>query len=88
MSKYKDIEGAVNVNGDITPVSRQPVNQITGGEWEDMSLSLLHEQRNMLYTRLSTAASICPQAMPTIRQGIAQIDAIIENKSVTRDTLI
>ena len=88
MSKYKDIEGAVPVDGDVTPISRQPINQIHGTEWHDMSMSQLHEQRGMLMTRMSVAANVCPSALPALRQGVAQIDAIINSKVTNTDTLI
>ena len=88
MSKYKDIEGAVSVNGDLTPISREPINKIEGTEWQDMSLSQLHEQRGMLMTRMSVAANVCPSALPALRQGVAQIEAIINSKVTTTDTLI
>ena len=88
MSKYKDIEGAVSVNGDMTPISREPINKIEGTEWQDMSLSQLHEQRGMLMTRMGVAASVCPSALPALRQGVAQIEAIINSKVTNTDILI
>ena len=88
MSKYKDIEGAVPVDGNMTPISRKPVDQISGTEWQDMSLSSLLEQKGMLLSRMNVASSVCPQAIPALRRGISELDQIIANKSKNNESLI
>jgi hypothetical protein len=80
MGKYSQIEGARDVNGDVTPTTLKPIDKVEGNKWSEMSIGELLEQRSALYGRAEKAASYCPQALPAIRQGIAQLDAIISSK--------
>ena len=53
--KIAALEGAVNVNGDTTPISRQPIQRIDSTEWGTMGRTKLFNQREALDTRLSFA---------------------------------
>ncbi len=56
--KYKHLEGSVPVNGDLTPITRQPIDQINAREWEDMSFEALEQQYTMLAKRINLAKSM------------------------------
>jgi len=84
--KYKDLEGAVDVNGDITPTTRQKIGTVTGDEWSEMSVSELYNQRSVLIERLNYASSIAPTMVPVLQQGIARLDAHIRSKTNDNDT--
>ena len=81
MGKYDNIEGSRDVNGAVTPTTLQPIDQVTAEKWHEMSAGELLEQRGMLYARSNLAAQYCPQAIPSIRQGIAQLNALIGSKT-------
>ena len=66
MGKYDQIEGSRDVNGDTTPTTLKPIDQVTAREWSDMSVGELLEQRAMLYSRANLASQYCPTAVPTI----------------------
>lgn len=80
MGKYDRIEGSRDVNGDVTPTTLKPIDKVDGQKWSEMSIGELLEQRTALYSRVELAAGYCPQAIPAIRQGIAQLDALISSK--------
>lgn len=79
----KDFEGAVPVNGDITPITRQPIPQITPDRWPQMSASELHSQREILCNRYYAAiqAGLLDGAK-MIQAGIMTIDARLEDIGV------
>ena len=78
ISKYT---GAVNVNGDITPVTRVKIETVSPEKWMDMGVGDLLDQRIILAERMIKAhqaghAEIGRQ----ILGGISQIDAILHHK--------
>jgi hypothetical protein len=76
-----EIEGAISVQGDITPISRQPVENITADKWADMSVLQLSQQRHVLSQRLYFAQrNGLYEGAKTIQMGIAYIDALMEDK--------
>ncbi len=77
MGKYDAWEGAVDVNGDKTPITRKPIELVSADEWATMSLGELQQQKGILQARMNIAASHSPQLLPAMRKGIAQLDAII-----------
>lgn len=73
--------GAVNVNGDVTPVTRVKVETVSPEKWMDMGIGELFDQRVILADRMIKAhqaghAEIGRQ----ILGGISQIDAILRHK--------
>lgn len=78
--KLKPGEGAVNVSGDVTPITRKPVTHINTNDWGEISQRELLDQRDVLNQRLLFALQQRNQPMITaIRNGIAQIDAIVND---------
>lgn len=74
-----DFTGSVSVQGDITPITRQPVDKVDAGNWSKMSISELHRQREILLSRYYKAmgAGLVGGA-GTIESGIRTIDALLE----------
>lgn len=73
--------GSVPVNGDITPVTRQPIDKVNAENWGNMTVSELHSQREILQRRYWQACSAgLLGGASTIDQGIKMIDAILESK--------
>lgn len=78
MSKYKNIEGAVPVDGDITPITRRKIDQIDASKWPEMSIFELTEQRTMLQNRIYAASSGGNQSIISqLYAGLNQLDALI-----------
>jgi len=78
MAKYPSIsalEGAVNVAGSVTPITRRPVTQINAEEWGNMGRTELFNQRQALDQRLSYAMQRGDPAMiAALQQGLAVLD--------------
>lgn len=79
----KELEGAVSVEGDITPITRQPISKITPERWGEMSASELHSQREIMCNRYYAAiqAGLLNGAQ-TLQAGITAIDARLEDIGV------
>lgn len=76
----KELEGAVSVEGNVTPITRQPIAQITPDRWATMSASELHSQREILCNRYYAAInSGLLDGARTIQAGIMTIDARLED---------
>lgn len=72
----QDLEGAVNVNGTVTPISRQPITTVTSDKWGTMGRTELFNQRQAMDARLAYASQIGnPEMIKALQAGIAQIDA-------------
>jgi hypothetical protein len=86
MSNYKDWEGAVPVNGNITPITRRPIEQIDSSTWEKLSTSELIDQRNALIERMNIARSMGNANMiATMQQGLMYIDALLQERESNGD---
>jgi hypothetical protein len=72
--------GSVSVDGDVTPITRQPVDKVNAGSWDKLSVSELHQQREILQRRYYQALSVGLVNAGAIEAGIKTIDAILENK--------
>lgn len=76
--KLKPGEGAVNVNGDMTPITRQPIQQIERHRWHEMSVEQLFEQKQILSNRLMYAMrSQTPVIQQQLQAGINELDMIM-----------
>lgn len=85
--KYKDLEGSVPVNGDITPISRKPIDQIDSSEWANMTTAELIEQRNALQSRINLALSMGQaQLIPTMQRGLLFVDALLQQRQSKEET--
>lgn len=75
----EQLEGAISVQGDVTPITRQPVQAVTANEWNTMTMNQLHSQREILVQRYYGALSAgMLQGAQTIQMGIMTIDAKLE----------
>lgn len=73
--------GSVPVNGDITPITRQPIDKVNAEGWGNMTVSELHSQREILQRRYWQACSAgMLNGANTIDQGIKIIDMLLEQK--------
>lgn len=79
----EQLEGAFSVEGDVTPITRQPISKITPERWSEMSASELHSQREIMVNRYygALAAGLLDGAK-TIQAGIMAIDARLEDIGV------
>jgi len=85
--KYKDLEGSVPVNGDITPITRRPIDQLDASEWENMTTAELVGQRNALYNRITLAQSMGQlQMVPAMQRGLNYLDAILQERNANEET--
>ena len=47
----------VDVNSDITPITRKPISQVMADQWQDMNIMQLHQQLDILQERFLSAQS-------------------------------
>ena len=79
----KDVEkftGAVNIEADVTPTTRESINNVDAGHWSDLSISDLYDQKITLESRLSYAMQHSPAMVIQLQRGIAAIDSVIRQK--------
>jgi hypothetical protein len=74
--------GSVSVSdGDVTPITRQPIDKVNAEGWGKMTVSELHQQREILQRRYWQAVSAgLLSGAGTIEQGIKNIDTLLEDK--------
>jgi hypothetical protein len=84
MANVKDFTGSVNVlDGEVTPTTRQKIDKVTPGDWSQMDISTLWDERIVLDNRMAMAyqcghAEIARQ----IQQGLNTIDALLRRKAI------
>jgi len=79
ISKYT---GAVNINADITPITRVKIEQVTKDKWPLMDTSALWDQRIILTNRMIAANQAGHMEIAKqINVGVAQLDALLQKKS-------
>lgn len=84
--KYKHLEGSVSVNGDITPITRQPIDTIDASTWEDMPFEALEKQYNMLMKRINMVKSMGRSDLTKqMERGLAYLNQLIETKRPKND---
>lgn len=72
-----DFTGAVNIEGDLTPITRQPVDRINAQSWGNMSIQELLNQRDILQVRYYRALGVGVNT-DAIKEGLKMIDQLIE----------
>ena len=83
--QIKSVEGAVSVDGDITPVTRQPIDRVNALEWSELSVGDLQAQLVTLTKRRETALSVGSiSTAKAIDRGIAQLTQIINQKTQSK----
>lgn len=81
--------GAVSVEANITPTTREPVPEVKPTEWKEMSTSQLWEEKTVLQQRIAAAVSCGhPELVVQIQRGIAVIDQILGEKQAQNDTIL
>lgn len=86
--KYKHLEGAVNVNGDLTPITRRPVDQICSVDWEEMSFEALSHEYTKLTNRIELANRMGRSDMVgQMNRGLKYLLQLIDSKRPTEDSV-
>ena len=68
----------VDVNSDITPITRQPIPQVDAADWDNMNITQLQEQLTILDQRLLYAQQFGHSSMLTpLEQGINQLRILL-----------
>jgi hypothetical protein len=80
------LEGAVDVNGDITPITRIPISHINADNWDNMSMDELMEQKSALLQRRQIAGQYSPAIVLQLDRGILRLDTMIISKSKSKST--
>lgn len=85
-----NIEGSFPVNGEETPITHQPIDQIDANEWHRVPSSKLYEHRSTLMNRIYMVSSMKNGAEMAIQlqRGINHIDSILSSRSSERIDLI
>ena len=80
----KDLEGAISVSdGNVTPITRNPISKVTPARWSEMSGTELHAQREIMVNRYYGAIQAgFLDGAKTIQAGIMAIDELLEDKGV------
>lgn len=74
--------GGCDINGDITPFSREPVPQINSDVWGTASLTDLWEQMSVLNSRYIAVAQMGKtEYMLPIKRAMAELEQIIKMRS-------
>ncbi len=82
-TSLQELEGAVSVHGDMTPITRTPIAKVTPERWGEMSASELHSQREILVNRYYGALNAgLLDGAKTIQAGIMAIDDRLEDIGV------
>lgn len=68
----------VDVNGDITPITRQPISAITAQKWQHMNIIQLHSQLEILEKRFFHAQQCGSEAIAMqLERGINDLKLLI-----------
>ena len=79
MANVKDFTGAVNISDDITPITRQKIDQVTPEDWLKMDISTLWDQRITLSNRMVMALqSGHYDIAKQVQSGVNRIDVILQ----------
>ena len=72
----------VDVNSNLTPITRQEVHDVDAMNWDNMSLEQLHDQLSIMETRLMYAQSLAKDDIYNqVLLGINHLKAIIIKKT-------
>lgn len=79
MPNIKDFTGAVNINADITPVTRQKIEKVSPEKWGQMNITQLWDQRIILNNR-SIKAFQCGHAeiAKQLQIGLNTLDMLLQ----------
>lgn len=72
----------VDVNSNLTPITRQEIHDVDAMNWDTMSLEQLHDQLHIMETRLMYAQSLMKDEIYSqVLAGINHLKAIIIKKT-------
>ena len=72
----------VDVNSNLTPITRQEVHDVNAMDWDKMSLEQLHDQLHIMETRLMYAQSLAKDDIyKQMLSGINYLKSIIIQKT-------
>lgn len=82
-NEQDDFNRPISMDDVVTPITKQPIDQIDATRWHSMDISELWEQKSALQTRMYslTAGSSHPTIISHIQNGLAEIEAIIIQKT-------
>lgn len=84
---YKDLQGPVNVNSDITPITRKPIDQIDSSEWDQLTTRELVDQRVALQQRMMLIQTMGrADLMAEMKRGLTRLDLILKERGENEDT--
>ena len=79
----------VDVNSNLTPITRQEIGDVFGDQWEKMSLEQLYHQLDIMEQRLLYANSLGKEEIyRQVLLGVNQLKAIIIRKTPDEIKLI
>lgn len=86
MENNKNNNGPVDVNGDVTPITKKTVEQVDASQWNDMNIGELWDQRVFIQNRLNMVLNNSghPDTIKALQNGLGQLDTIIHIKSINR----
>lgn len=86
MSKRKNIEGAIPVNSDVTPITRKKIEQVDASKWHEMTTQQLFDQKVILTERLYQAQMVGNyHIVQQIQKGIQALDALLTQHNIDED---
>ncbi len=89
MANVKDYIGAVNINADITPTTRQKITAVTPEKWHMMDIEHLWQERLTLNERAILAhQSGHGEVARQVEAGIARIDVLLQLRETEKAELI
>ncbi len=72
----------VDVNSDITPITRKPIAKVMADQWNDMNVMQLHQQLEILQERYLSAQSCGNiEIANQVNRGILQLQLLIHHKT-------
>ncbi len=72
----------VDVNSDLTPITRQKITAVDAGNWDSMSLEQLHEQLHVMETRLLYSQQLANEELvKQVLAGVNQLKFLIINRT-------
>jgi len=75
-------QGTVNIQDNVTPISRRQIDQIDSSLWGEMTETQLHEQLSILQGRIVTAASIGQlNLVQQMRMGEVYLQQLLKSKA-------
>ena len=84
MANVKDVTGSVNVlDGEVTPITRRKIDKVTPGDWAEIDISALWDERIVLDNRMAMAyKSGYAEIARQIQHGLNTIDALLQRRAI------